>query len=100
MIVDGKDVPTVDVTASAAAMSQVPTSREARKQARAVKPGSFMHLLMSARHTADNSPFTDIEIIAQAFVFLLAGRVCAMCLTIFSIQCGSRCCQSSFSHLL
>ncbi|KAK9905093.1 hypothetical protein WJX75_009533 [Coccomyxa subellipsoidea] len=70
---DGKDAQKVEVAASATGAGGAPVSLEARKQARAVKPGSFMHLLMSSSHTADGSPFTDIEIIAQAFIFLLAG---------------------------
>lgn len=70
---DGKDAQKVEVAASATGAGGAPVSLEVRKQARAVKPGSFMHLLMSSSHTADGSPFTDIEIIAQAFIFLLAG---------------------------
>ncbi|CAL8464544.1 g4079 [Coccomyxa elongata] len=72
---DGKEVHSVDVAASASATdaSAKPVDKLARKQARAVKPGSFMHLLMSSHHTTDGSSFTDTEIIAQAFIFLLAG---------------------------
>ena len=70
---DGKDTPQKEVVAAAPQAGGVPSCLEARKQARAVKPGSFMHLLMSASHTADGSPFSDDEIIGQAFIFLLAG---------------------------
>lgn len=75
VIADGKEVHKVDVAASPSAKeaSAKPGDTLARKQARAVKPGSFMHLLMSSHHTTDGSPFTDTEIIAQAFIFLLAG---------------------------
>lgn len=57
---------------------QVDASKEAlqaqsRRAARAVKPGSFMHLMMNSTHSTDGRPFSDAEMIAQAFVFLLAG---------------------------
>ena len=70
---DGNDTPKKEVVAAAPPSGGVPSCLEARKQARAVKPGSFMHLLMRASHTADGSPFSDDEIIGQAFIFLLAG---------------------------
>ncbi|KAK9901996.1 hypothetical protein WJX75_000629 [Coccomyxa subellipsoidea] len=69
----GKDKPQKEVVAAAPQAGGVPSCLEARKQARTVKPGSFMHLLMSASHTAHGSPFSDDEIIGQAFIFLLAG---------------------------
>ncbi len=80
---DGKEVNKVDVAASSASAtsgSAKPVDTLARKQARAVKPGSFMHLLMSSHHTTDGSPFTDTEIIAQAFIFLLAGPLLLTCM--------------------
>jgi len=44
----------------------------ARKRARAIKPGSFLSLLVNARH-ADGAHLSELEAAAQAFTFLLAG---------------------------
>lgn len=90
---DGKEVHSVDLAASASATdaSAKLIDKLARKQARAVKPGSFMHLLMSSHHTTDGSPFTDTEIIAQAFIFLLAGPVFLTCMQPHNTHVGYRC---------
>ncbi len=45
----------------------------ARKKARAIKPGSFLSLLVNARHTDSGEPLSELEAAAQAFTFLLAG---------------------------
>ena len=45
----------------------------ARKKARAIKPGSFLSLLVNARHTGSGEPLSELEAAAQAFTFLLAG---------------------------
>ncbi len=42
------------------------------KRARAIKPGSFLSLLVSARH-ASGAHLSELEAAAQAFDFLLAG---------------------------
>ena len=51
----------------------VQDSAAARKKARAIKPGSFLSLLVNARHTDSGEPLSELEAAAQAFTFLLAG---------------------------
>lgn len=46
----------------------------ARKRDRAIKPGSFLSLLVNARHT-NGDHLSELEAAAQAFTFLLAGAL-------------------------
>ncbi len=52
--------------------ARVQDAAAARKRARAIKPGSFLSLLVNARH-ADGAHLSELEAAAQAFTFLLAG---------------------------
>ena len=45
----------------------------ARKKTRAIKPGSFLSLLVNARHVDSGEHLSELEAAAQAFTFLLAG---------------------------
>ena len=50
----------------------------AGKPERGVAPGSFLHHLATAKHhpsVRNGDDFTDMEILQQAFGFLLVGRV-------------------------
>ena len=44
------------------------------RKPRALAPGSFLRHMLSSKHTATQQPFSDLEITAQAFIFLLAGQ--------------------------
>ncbi len=45
---------------------------EELKESRKVETGGFLQLMVNAKHK-DGRPFTDAEIVQQAFTFLLAG---------------------------
>lgn len=62
---------------------------EARRPRKALAPGSFLQHMLDSRHTASGQPFSDIEITAQAFIFLLAGET-----SIFLTPCTA----SSLTH--
>ena len=62
-------------------LGAVQDTAAARKKARAIKPGSFLSLLVNARHTDSGEPLSEMEAAAQAFTFLLAGAqvMCSVC---------------------
>ena len=62
----------VDVSVSAGAKEQ--SAESAARKPRALAPGSFLRHMLSSKHTASQQPFSDLEITAQAFIFLLAGE--------------------------
>ena len=62
----------VDVSVSAAQQS---AEVEERKSRRALAPGSFLKHMLGSKSAKSNQPFSDLEITAQAFIFLLAGEL-------------------------
>ena len=48
----------------------------ARTKARTIRPGSFLSLLVNARHMDSGEHLTELEAAAQAYTFLLAGAPC------------------------
>ncbi len=61
----------VDVNVSSGQPGAEP--EQARRPRRVLAPGSFLRHLLSSKHSASKQPFSDLEITAQAFIFLLAG---------------------------
>ncbi|KAK9828027.1 hypothetical protein WJX81_001818 [Elliptochloris bilobata] len=59
----------------------------ARKRARAIKPGSFLSLLVNARHVDSGEPLSELEAAAQAFTFLLAGYETTASALAFTVYC-------------
>lgn len=59
---------------SVSAGQQGAEAEQARRPRRALAPGSFLRHLLSSKHSVSNQPFSDLEITAQAFIFLLAGE--------------------------
>ena len=49
------------------------SAETAARKPRALAPGSFLRHMLNSKHTATQQPFSDLEITAQAFIFLLAG---------------------------
>ena len=62
----------VDVSVSA---GQQGAAVEERKSKRALAPGSFLKHMLGSKSSKSNQPFSDLEITAQAFIFLLAGEL-------------------------
>ena len=60
----------MDVSVSAGEQS----ANSAARKPRALAPGSFLRHMLNSKHTATQQPFSDLEITAQAFIFLLAGQ--------------------------
>lgn len=50
------------------------SANSAARKPRALAPGSFLRHMLNSKHTATQQPFSDLEITAQAFIFLLAGQ--------------------------
>ena len=50
------------------------SAESAVRKTRALAPGSFLKHMLDSKHTATQQPFSDLEITAQAFIFLLAGQ--------------------------
>ncbi|CAK0783443.1 hypothetical protein CVIRNUC_006642 [Coccomyxa viridis] len=68
---EGKVAPLkVDVDVSAGQQAAEPAAPRQRK---ALAPGSFLKHMLGSKHIASDQHFSDIEITAQAFIFLLAG---------------------------
>ena len=69
---EGKGAPLkVDVDVSAGQQAAEPAAQRPR---RALAPGSFLKHMLGSKHIASDQHFSDIEITAQAFIFLLAGE--------------------------
>ena len=62
----------MSVSVSAGAGEQGADS--AARKPRALAPGSFLRHMLGSKNTASQQPFSDLEITAQAFIFLLAGE--------------------------
>ena len=71
---DGRQDAALERVVTAAWLAQ--DAAAARTQARAIKPGSFLSLLVNARHTDSGEHLTELEAAAQAYTFLLAGAPC------------------------
>ena len=73
---EGKGPPLkVDVDVSAGQQAAEPATQRQRK---ALAPGSFLKHMLGSKHIASDQHFSDIEITAQAFIFLLAGQWAAL----------------------
>ena len=73
---EGKGAPLkVDVDVSAGQQAAEPAAQRQRK---ALAPGSFLKHMLGSKHIASDQHFSDIEITAQAFIFLLAGEWAAL----------------------
>ena len=73
---EGKGAPLkVDVDVSTGQQAAEPAAQRQRK---ALAPGSFLKHMLGSKHIASDQHFSDIEITAQAFIFLLAGEWAAL----------------------